>query len=235
MCKNCGCSNKVEEKKEVVVEKQILYKNMEEAMHNKKHFDENKVLCINLMSSAGSGKTTLLESTIKALKDEFFISVIEGDLETNNDANRVIKAGAKAYQITTGQTCHLDALMIHKALNHIDLKETQLLFIENVGNLVCPASYALGEHINVVLLSVTEGSDKPQKYPVMFRKADLVVISKSDLAPHFDFNFDEAIKACKELNPNVRVIKLDAKNGTNLNEWLEFLRKEVKDVSVHTV
>ena len=232
MCKDLVNSK---EKKEFVVEKQILYKNMQEAELNKKCFDENSILCINLMSSAGSGKTTLLESTIKALKDELNISVIEGDLETNNDANRVIKAGAKAYQITTGQTCHLDALMIEKALKHIDLKETNLLFIENVGNLVCPASYALGEHINVVLLSVTEGSDKPQKYPVMFRKADLVIISKSDLASHFDFDFDEAIKGCKDLNPNVRIISLDAKNGTNLNEWLEFLRKEVKNVPINTI
>ena len=232
MCKDLVNSK---EKKEFVVEKQILYKNMQEAELNKKCFDENSILCINLMSSAGSGKTTLLESTIKALKDELNISVIEGDLETNNDANRVIKAGAKAYQITTGQTCHLDALMIEKALKHIDLKETNLLFIENVGNLVCPASYALGEHINVVLLSVTEGSDKPQKYPVMFRKADLVIISKSDLASHFDFDFDEAIKGCKDLNPDVRIISLDAKNGTNLNEWLEFLRKEVKNVPINTI
>ncbi len=232
MCKDLVNSK---EKKEFVVEKQILYKNMQEAELNKKCFDENSILCINLMSSAGSGKTTLLESTINALKDELNISVIEGDLETNNDANRVIKAGAKAYQITTGQTCHLDALMIEKALKYIDLKETNLLFIENVGNLVCPASYALGEHINVVLLSVTEGSDKPQKYPVMFRKADLVIISKSDLASHFDFDFDEAIKGCKDLNPNVRIISLDAKNGTNLNEWLEFLRKEVKNVPINTI
>ena len=232
MCKDLVNSK---EKKEFVVEKQILYKNMQEAELNKKCFDENSILCINLMSSAGSGKTTLLESTINALKDELNISVIEGDLETNNDANRVIKAGAKAYQITTGQTCHLDALMIEKALKHIDLKETNLLFIENVGNLVCPASYALGEHINVVLLSVTEGSDKPQKYPVMFRKADLVIISKSDLASHFDFDFDEAIKGCKDLNPDVRIISLDSKNGTNLNEWLEFLRKEVKNVPINTI
>lgn len=235
MCKEHTCFEQNEEKKEVLVKKQILYKNIEEARHNQKTFNENSILCINLMSSAGSGKTTLLESTIKALKEEIKIAVIEGDLETNNDANRVLKAGAKAYQITTGQTCHLDAFMVEKALKHIDLKQTNLLFIENVGNLVCPASYALGEHVNVVLLSVTEGSDKPQKYPVMFRKADVVVISKADLAPHFDFNFSEAIKGCKDLNPNVKVIKLDAKNGTNLNEWLEFLRKEVKNVPLNTI
>ena len=232
MCKEHAC---FEQKKEVIVKKQILYKNIEEARQNQKIFNENSLLCINLMSSAGSGKTTLLESTIKALKEELNIAVIEGDLETNNDANRVIKAGAKAYQITTGQTCHLDAFMVEKALQHIDLRQTNLLFIENVGNLVCPASYALGEHINVVLLSVTEGSDKPQKYPVMFRKADVVVISKADLAQHFDFDFSEAIKGCKDLNPNVKVIKLDAKNGTNLNKWLDFLRKEVKNVPLNTI
>ena len=176
------------------------------------------------MSSPGSGKTTLLEATIKALKGKFSISVIEGDLETENDAKRVREAGAKAHQITTGQSCHLDAFMVHNALHHLDLSDTDLLFIENVGNLVCPASYDLGEHLNVVLLSVTEGDDKPAKYPVMFRKADLVVISKADLAPHFDFNADKAIKECKKLNPKVDVIVLDAKNGTNLELWFKFLQ-----------
>lgn len=213
----------LKEDKTIEVIGKILSKNDTQARHNKEHFDENKVLCLNLMSSPGSGKTTLLEATIKALKEKFNICVIEGDLETENDAKRVREAGAKAYQITTGQSCHLDAFMVHNALHHLDLNGTDLLFIENVGNLVCPASYDLGEHLNVVLLSVTEGDDKPAKYPVMFRKADLVVISKADLAPHFDFNTDKAIKECKKLNPKVDVIVLDAKNGTNLDLWLRFL------------
>lgn len=231
MCKDCGCSKehsheKVVEKEEKAVEvlSKVLSKNDEEAQHNREHFNENKILCLNLMSSPGSGKTTLLEVTIKALKDKFKIAVIEGDLETENDAKRVREAGANAYQITTGQGCHLDAFMVHKALHHLNLSDTDLLFIENVGNLVCPASYDLGEHLNVVLLSVTEGDDKPVKYPVMFRKADLVIISKADLASHFDFDTDKAIKECKKLNPKVDVIILDAKNGTNLELWFKFLR-----------
>ena len=212
------------ESKTIEVIGKILSKNDAQAEHNREHFNENGVLCLNLMSSPGSGKTTLLEATIKALKGKFSISVIEGDLETENDAKRVREAGAKAHQITTGQSCHLDAFMVHNALHHLDLSDTDLLFIENVGNLVCPASYDLGEHLNVVLLSVTEGDDKPAKYPVMFRKADLVVISKADLAPHFDFNADKAIKECKKLNPKVDVIVLDAKNGTNLELWFKFLQ-----------
>ena len=176
MCKDCGCSishhnhehyheNKSEnpslkEEKTLEVLSKILSKNDEEAKHNRAHFNEAKVLCINLMSSPGSGKTTLLEETIKAFKGKMNIAVIEGDLETNNDSKRVSEAGAKAYQITTGQSCHLDAFMVHQALHHLEIKDCDLLFIENVGNLVCPASYDLGEHLNVVLLSVTEGSEK---------------------------------------------------------------------------
>lgn len=212
------------ENKSVEVISKILIKNDEEAIHNRSHLNENKVLCLNLMSSPGSGKTTLLQSTIKALKDTMKIAVIEGDLETENDAKKVREAGAKAFQITTGQSCHLDAFMVHKALHHFDLSEVDLLFIENVGNLVCPASYDLGEHLNVVLLSVTEGSDKPAKYPVMFRKADLIIISKVDLASYFDFDIQEAINECKKLNPKVDVIVLDAKNGTNLELWLSYLK-----------
>ncbi len=212
------------ESKTIEVIGRILSKNDAQAAHNREHFDERGVLCINLMSSPGSGKTTLLEATIKALRGKMGICVIEGDLETENDAKRVREAGANAYQITTGQSCHLDAFMVHNALHHLDLGACELLFIENIGNLVCPASYELGEHLNIVLLSVTEGDDKPAKYPVMFRKADLVVISKADLAAHFDFSVERATKACKKLNPKVDVIVLDAKNGTNLELWLRFLQ-----------
>lgn len=212
------------EQKTIEVIGKILSKNDAQAQHNREHFNENRVLCLNLMSSPGSGKTTLLEATIKAFKGKFGISVIEGDLETENDAKIVREAGANAYQITTGQSCHLDAFMVHNALHHLNLGDTDLLFIENVGNLVCPASYDLGEHLNVVLLSVTEGDDKPAKYPVMFRKADLVIISKADLAAHFDFDTEKATKECKKLNPKVDIIVLDAKSGTNLELWLKFLQ-----------
>lgn len=250
MCKDCGCSVNsdenssthshehthkghshehhayptLKEEKTLEVLSKILSKNDMQAQHNREHFNENKVLCLNLMSSPGTGKTTLLEATIKALKAKFKFSVIEGDLETENDAKRVREVGANAFQITTGQGCHLDAFMVHNALHHLDLSDTDFLFIENVGNLVCPASYDLGEHLNVVLLSVTEGDDKPAKYPVMFRKADLVIISKADLAVHFDFSVDKAIKECKKLNPKVDIIVLDAKNGTNLELWFKFLQ-----------
>lgn len=234
MCKDCGCSvatyehthenPSLKEPKTIEILSTILSKNDHQAAHNRKHFNEAKTLCINLMSSPGSGKTTLLEATIKALKNEMNIAVIEGDLETNNDEKRIKEAGAKAYQITTGQSCHLDAFMVHKALHHLDIKECDLLFIENVGNLVCPASYDLGEHLNVILLSTTEGSDKPQKYPVMFRKADIVLITKSDVAKHFDFNFDEATALIKDLSPRADIIALDSKTGTNMQLWYKFLR-----------
>ncbi len=243
MCKDCGCSvsshshkhthkqehshshenPSLKEEKTLEVLSKILSKNDEEARHNRMHFNEAKVLCINLMSSPGSGKTALLEATIKAFKDKFKIAVIEGDLETNNDAKRVSEAGAKAYQITTGQACHLDAFMVHQALHHLDIKDCDLLFIENVGNLVCPASYDLGEHLNVVLLSVTEGSDKPQKYPVMFKKADIVLITKADFAKHFDFDIKEACALIKDLSPRADIIALDSKSGTNLELWLKLL------------
>lgn len=213
----------LKESKTIEVLSKILSKNDDQATHNREHFDERKILCVNLMSSPGSGKTTLLEATIREMKGQMGISVIEGDLETENDAARVRKAGANAYQITTGQSCHLDAFMVHDALHHLNLEDCDILFIENVGNLVCPASYDLGEHLNVVLLSVTEGDDKPAKYPVIFRKADLVVISKADLASHFDFSIDGATKACKKINPKVDVIVLDAKNGTNLGLWFKYL------------
>ncbi|EIY0151428.1 hydrogenase nickel incorporation protein HypB [Campylobacter coli] len=241
MCKDCGCSinsshthghhhdhhhenPSLKESKTIEVISKILSKNDEEAKHNRAHFNEANTLCINLMSSPGSGKTTLLESTIKALKNELKIAVIEGDLETNNDALRVKNAGALAYQITTGQSCHLDAFMVHEALHHLAIDDVDLLFIENVGNLVCPASYDLGEHLNVVLLSVTEGSDKPKKYPVMFKKADIVLITKADLAHHFDFDIKEATRLIKELNPRADIITLDAKNGTNMELWYKVLK-----------
>ncbi|TKX32712.1 hydrogenase nickel incorporation protein HypB [Campylobacter aviculae] len=238
MCKDCGCSinshehssmhhhenPSLKESKTIEVISKILSKNDEQALHNRSHFNEARTLCINLMSSPGSGKTTLLESTIKALKNELKIAVIEGDLETNNDAQRIKNAGCEAYQITTGQSCHLDAFMVHDALHHLAIDDVDLLFIENVGNLVCPASYDLGEHLNVVLLSVTEGSDKPQKYPVMFKKADVVLITKADLAHHFDFDIKEATKLIKELSPRADIIVLDAKNGSNMELWYKFLK-----------
>ncbi|MBR4141091.1 MAG: hydrogenase nickel incorporation protein HypB [Campylobacter sp.] len=216
------------EQKTIDVITKILSANDAEAAHIREHFNEDGILCVNLMSSPGSGKTTLLEATIKSGK--FNIGVIEGDLETNRDADRVIKAGAKAHQITTGQACHLDAFMVHEGLHHLDTNGLDLIFIENVGNLVCPASYDVGAHANVVLLSVTEGSDKVAKYPVMFRAADLVVVTKHSLIEHFDFSVSEVEKEVKKLNPKAAVIALDSKTGAGLEKWLKFLefKKEFK-------
>ena len=233
MCKDCGCSitgeehhhhhhPELNEKKTVEVITKILDKNDKEAHHNREHLDEHGIFCINLMSSPGSGKTTLLEATIK--KSDFKIGVVEGDLETNKDANRIIKAGAKAYQITTGQTCHLDAFMVHEGLHHLPLSELDVVFIENVGNLVCPASYELGAHLDVVLLSVPEGSDKVAKYPVMFRKADLIIITKTSLLEHFNFDIEEVKNEARKLNPKVDVIALDSISGDGVDRWISYIK-----------
>lgn len=221
MCKECGCESHKDTKTIDVVTK-ILDENDKEALHNREHLDEKNILCINLMSSPGSGKTTLLENTIK--KSNFRIGVVEGDLETNQDANRIIKAGAKAYQITTGQACHLDAFMVHSGLHNLPLDDLDLVFIENVGNLVCPASYDVGAHINVVLLSSPEGSDKVTKYPVMFRAADLVIITKSSVKEFFKFNTDEVIKDLRKLNPKADIIELDSLSGDGFDKWLNYLK-----------
>lgn len=212
----------ISDAKTIEVMSKILSANDEEAAHNRAHLDEDKILCLNLMSSPGSGKTTLLEATIKSGK--FKIGVIEGDLETNRDADRIIKAGAQAHQISTGETCHLDAFMVHEGLHHIDTKGLDLVFIENVGNLVCPAAFDVGAHLNVVLLSVPEGSDKIAKYPVIFRRADCVVITKTALLPHFDFDMEEVVREVHKLNPKADVIALDSKSGEGVEKWLKFLQ-----------
>jgi hydrogenase nickel incorporation protein HypB len=164
----------------------LLAENDHAAAHNRSHFDRHGVLALNLMSSPGAGKTSLLEASVDALRERFRIAVIEGDLETENDAQRIRARGVQAVQITTGSACHLDAHMVHNALHELDLDAVDILFIENVGNLVCPASFDLGQHRNVTLLSVPEGDDKPAKYPVMFRAADVVALTKVDLLPVLD-------------------------------------------------
>ena len=212
----------------VAVLKRLLDANDHEAAHNREHFDEYGVLAINLMSSPGSGKTRLLEATIEALGGELRIGVIEGDLETENDAARIRAKGVPAHQITTGTACHLDAHMIHDALHHVPLQGLDVLFIENVGNLVCPASFDLGQHRNVTLLSVTEGDDKPAKYPVMFRAADLMLITKTDLLRVIEeFSPERATDAFRALAQEGPVLALSAKTGVGLQEWLGWLRSEV--------
>ena len=236
MCTECGCGlpdrpehSESTNKKEVQVLKNILEKNDHQAHHNREHFDRYGILAVNLMSSPGAGKTSLLEKTIELLKDKYRIGVIEGDLETERDAQRVREKGAYAYQITTGQTCHLDAFMVHKGLHHLPLEELDIVFVENVGNLVCPASFDVGTHLNVVLLSVPEGDDKPAKYPVMFEKADLLLITKVDLLPYFDFDVERCVKEFKEINPKADVILLSVKTGEGLNRWINWLTQKVEE------
>ena len=199
--------------------------NDQHARANRAAFDQHGILVINLMSSPGSGKTSLLEATIRALKGAVRIAVIEGDLETENDAERIRALGVPAHQITTGTACHLDAHLVEPALAHLDLANLDILFIENVGNLICPASFDLGHHRNVILLSVTEGDDKPAKYPVMFRSADLMLLSKTDLLPYLsEFSPQKAEASLRNLASPAPVLHVSAKDGTGLEAWVDWLR-----------
>ncbi len=244
MCDTCGCNitpgnqhlirgqgklaRTNDGKRAITVLRNLLSENDLQALHNRRHFDGHEVLAINLMSSPGSGKTALLEATIEALGDEFRIGVIEGDLETENDAERIRARGVPAVQIVTGTACHLDAHMVHDALHQLDLDTLDILFIENVGNLVCPASFDLGHHRNVTLLSVTEGEDKPAKYPVMFRGTDLMLLTKSDLLAVLD-DFDPAAaeRHLRALANTAPVITMSARKGLQLEAWLDWLRNEL--------
>jgi hydrogenase nickel incorporation protein HypB len=244
MCDTCGCNvtpgnrhllapegklYRAEDGRTAVnVLRSLLAENDREAEHNRAHFDRQGVLALNLMSSPGAGKTALLEATIAALGEELRIAVIEGDLETENDAARIRARGVPAVQIQTGSACHLDAHMVHRALHDLPLGEVDLLFIENVGNLVCPASFDLGQHRNVTLLSVTEGDDKPAKYPVMFRAADLVLLTKTDLLPVLDdFSPERAERHLRELASEAPFLPLSARRGAGLDGWVGWLRAEL--------
>ena len=212
--------------KTISVIKKILDKNDHEAAHNRAHFDKQGVLGINLMSSPGSGKTTLLEH-MAGLAD-FKYGVVEGDLETNRDADRLKAKDIQAVQIQTGSACHLDAFMVHKGLHGMPLDDLDVCFVENVGNLVCPASYDVGTHLNIVLVSVPEGEDKIAKYPVMFRAADLILITKTDLLPHFDYDVEKEKAEARKLKPNVDILEVSTKDETSLQavvDWINFKRK----------
>jgi hydrogenase nickel incorporation protein HypB len=243
MCDTCGCNitdgnrhlvegegklSQTESGREAIsVLQGLLSENDRAAAHNREHFERHGVLVLNLMSSPGSGKTRLLEETIAALDGELRIAVVEGDLETENDAQRIRDKGVEAVQITTGTACHLDAHMVHTALHQLALDDVDILFIENVGNLVCPASFDLGQHRNITLLSVTEGDDKPAKYPVMFRAADLMLVSKSDLlAVLDDFAPKKAERHLRELASTAPVQTLSARTGEGMQAWLDWLRTE---------
>jgi len=249
MCDTCGCNithgneslirpggklARTQSGKEAVsVLHSLLDENDHTAKHNREHFNAHNVLAINLMSSPGAGKTALLEATIKALKADasrdLSIAVIEGDLETENDAERIRKQGVEAIQIATGSACHLDAHMVHQALHSLKLDGLDIVFIENVGNLVCPASFDLGQHLNVTLLSVPEGDDKPAKYPVMFRSADLVLISKSDLLPVLDdFKPENARQYLHDIASDAPVFELSSKDQSGMQQWFDWLFGQIE-------
>ncbi|MCG9731596.1 hydrogenase nickel incorporation protein HypB [Shewanella sp. Isolate13] len=248
MCQDCGCSitrhdhllssghshsktddniasnPQLNDKKTLSIIHKILDKNDIEAQHNRAHFEAKGIKAFNLMSSPGSGKTTLLEHLHQYTELKY--AVIEGDLETSRDADRLKAKGIDAYQIQTGAACHLDAFMVHSALHHINLDPIDICFVENVGNLVCPASYDVGTHKNIVLLSVPEGDDKIEKYPVMFRRADLVLITKSDLMPYFDFSMEESRAQLKKLNPNVELLEVSVKDPQSLIKVADWLLQQ---------
>jgi hydrogenase nickel incorporation protein HypB len=207
----------------VQIERDILSKNDAYAVKNRAYFDERGIFALNLVSSPGSGKTTLLCRTIEALKAKLPLSVIEGDQQTSHDAERIRATGAPALQINTGKGCHLDAHMVGHALQKLAPAEGSALFIENVGNLVCPAAFDLGEAHKVAILSVTEGEDKPLKYPDMFRAASLMLVNKIDLLPYVNFKLDEAIAHARRVNPQLEVLQVSATTGEGFAAWLGWI------------
>ncbi len=208
----------------VALHEKILSTNDRQAEHNRQHFGEHGVLAVNVMGSPGSGKTAVLEATSYALAGRRRLGALCGDLATENDANRLSAAGIRSASITTGSACHLDAAMVHHALHRFPWHDLDHLFIENVGNLVCPAVYDLGQAVNVVLLSVTEGEDKPLKYPVMFHKADLVLMTKIDLLPHLPHVRPERIsESIARVMPSARVIEVSAVTGEGIESWVQWL------------
>jgi hydrogenase nickel incorporation protein HypB len=223
MCETCGCGDP--SKVSVEVHDRILSVNDRTAAHNREHFVEGGVFAVNLMGSPGAGKTAVLEATARSLSGRARIGVIAGDLETERDADRLRAVGVPAAAITTGSACHLDAEMVHGALHHFPWRELDYLFVENVGNLVCPAIYDLGQAVNVVALSVTEGEDKPLKYPVMFRKADLVLLTKVDLLPHLDFRVEAVLDALARVMPQPGVIRVSARTVEGVPEWIAWLEE----------
>jgi hydrogenase nickel incorporation protein HypB len=224
MCGTCGCGE--HSALPVEIGERILAENDRQARHNRAHFVEREVLAINIMGSPGSGKTALLEATARALKGRMRIGALAGDLETARDAERLEAAGIQSLAITTGMACHLDAAMVHRALHQFPWSELDILFIENVGNLVCPAVYDLGQAFNVVVLSVTEGEDKPLKYPVMFRAADLVILSKTDLLPHLpEVRVGGIAEALARVMPAPAFLSVSAETGLGIERWIRRLEE----------
>ena len=237
MCATCGCSSDQhhehndhhhhDQKTVIDVERDILHQNNLLAERNRGYFDAKNILCLNLVSSPGSGKTSLLEKTLTDLKGELDFVVIEGDQQTTNDADRIHATGTKVTQINTGKGCHLDSHMIFHALQGLKPKENSVLFIENVGNLVCPAMFDLGEKERVVIMSVTEGDDKPLKYPDMFHTSTLCIINKTDLLPYVPFDINKAKENAKKVNHKLEIIEVSCTSGEGLSQWYDWLKSKV--------
>jgi len=223
MCTDCGCGdvNLVP----LELQTRILARNDDTAAHNRAHLGERGIFTINLMGSPGSGKTAVLEATARAFRDGSKLAAIAGDLATENDAMRLERAGIRSRAIKTGQACHLDAEMVHHELHHLDLTNVEYLFIENVGNLVCPAVYDLGQDVNVVALAVTEGEDKPLKYPTMFAKADAVLLTKTDLLPHLNIDIALIYHALACVMPNPLVIPTASQQPGGVTAWIDWLKQ----------
>lgn len=238
MCTVCGCGEDhhhyglgparahvpgLEQARMVQIEQDILGKNDRYAQANRARFVEQKILALNLVSSPGSGKTSLLTRTLTDLQGAYPFAVIEGDQETSQDAERIRATGVSALQINTGKGCHLDGHMIGHALETLKPEPGSVLFIENVGNLVCPAAFDLGEAHKVAILSITEGEDKPIKYPDMFAAADVMLLNKIDLLPHLDFDVERCIEFARRINPAIQIIQLSAKTGEGMDQWYQWI------------
>ena len=230
MCIDCGCGptehhhHDAPKGKKIRIEEDLLGKNNRLANLNRQQFQQLGLLVLNLVSSPGSGKTTILETTLKDLKGELGFAVLEGDQQTSNDADRIAATGVPAHQINTGAGCHLDAHMVGHGVEHFDLEQTDVLMIENVGNLVCPAAFDLGEDAKVAVLSVTEGEDKPLKYPQMFRASKLMLINKLDLLPHLRFDLEKCREYARQVNPDIEIIELSCYSGEGMDKWYAWLR-----------
>ena len=249
MCATCGCgptshqhhddshdhhhaSHQNNGKKNIIdVEQDILLENNLLAQRNRGYFEGKNILAINLVSSPGSGKTSLLERTLTALKAELNFAVIEGDQQTANDADRIHATGTKVTQINTGKGCHLDAHMVLHAVQGMKLSNDSILFIENVGNLVCPAMFDLGEKERAVVISVTEGEDKPLKYPDMFHSSTLCIINKTDLLPYVKFNVEKAKEYARKVNPALEIIELSCTSGEGMQLWYDWLKSKVLTIA----
>jgi hydrogenase nickel incorporation protein HypB len=213
---------------QVMMGAEILEANEQLAAHNREHFKECGVYVINLMSAPGAGKTSVLEQTIRRMKNDYELGVIEGDLMTTIDADRISAMGVPSFQITTGTVCHLDARMIHGALHGFEVGDLDLLFIENVGNLVCPAEFYLGEDLRVMVYSTVEGAEKPKKYPMMFHQSEAVLLNKIDLLPYAGVSLDDLRRNVLEVNPEATIFPLSCRTGEGIDEWIAWIKQRIK-------